>query len=152
MLPRATTGLGAALRYRLTERFSAVLGGMWLPAASEQGQFSVGLGAARLGACVETFRAPPLFFVNCAYGLTGATAVRGEAGTVSDVGTHPWVAASLSASAAIKLGPSWFAEAGTEGAVPFARPTYQTIACPLVGFQQPVATLGVFLSLGVLFL
>jgi hypothetical protein len=152
LLPSATTGLGAAVHYRVSDRFSAVLGGLWMPPASERGQFSVGLQAARLGACAEAFRAPPLAFAGCAYGLAGATQVKGEAATTSDAGAHAWWAASASAVASVKLGESWRAEWGAEGAFPFARPVYQTTSCPRIGFQQPPATLGVFLSLGVLFL
>jgi hypothetical protein len=151
-LPQPTTGVGLAFRYRIAERASVAAGGLWLPAASEGAQFSVGLSAARLGGCIDTVHAAPVTLVNCVYGLGGATRVQNEAGSVSDAGPHPWFAASATGAAMARWGEMWIAEAGVEGAVPFARPTYTTTSCPRVGFQAPAVTLAIFLSLGGSFL
>jgi hypothetical protein len=151
-LPRPTTGVGLALHYKVAPRLTVAGGGLWLPAASHQGQFSEGLATTRLGACFETVRAAQVSLVQCAYGLAGATNVQNEAGKVPDAGTHAWFAGSLTAAAMARFGSTWAAEAGAEGTVPFARPIYATTDCPRVGFQQPVATLGVFLSVGAFFL
>ncbi len=150
-LPRPTTGLGVALRYRMSDRILGAVGGLWLPPADERGQFTVGLTSARLGACVESLRASPFALAHCAYGMLGAVQVKRDAATVSEAGTHPWYAASMTTAASARLSESWVAEAGVEGTVPLTRPTYLTTECPTVGFQEPVATLGLFLSLGMLF-
>src|SRR6266540_84425 len=150
-VPRPTTGLGVGLRYRVSDRVSSAIGGLWLPRSSEGGQLSLGLNAARLGACVETVRVPPFALAHCAYGMLGAVQVKSEAAPVSGAGTHAWYAGSMTTAASIRFSESAVAEAGAEGTVPLTRPTYVADACPAVGFQQPVATLGLFFSLGVLF-
>jgi hypothetical protein len=152
MLPRPTTGVGITARYKLRDRVTLAAGSLWLPAASERGQLSVGLAMGRFGACVESLRASPVALTHCAYGLGGAARVESEAGTTPDTGLHPWFAGSFATSAVARFGDHWVAEAGAEGAVPFARPTYATSSCPRVGFQQPAATLGIFLSVGAFFL
>jgi hypothetical protein len=152
MLPRPTTGVGITTRFKLRDRAALVAGGLWLPSASERGQLSVGLAMGRFGACVESLRASPIAVTHCAYGLGGAARVDNEAGTTPDAGLHPWFAGSFATSAMARFGDHWVAEAGAEGAVPFARPTYATSSCPRVGFQQPFATLGIFLSVGAFFL
>jgi hypothetical protein len=152
VLPRPTTGVGLDLRYELGARVTAAAGGFFLPPASERGQFSVGLAAARVGACVDSVRASPVFVVNCAYAKAGEMRVENEAGVVPDAGSHAWFAGSLTAAVLGRLGPHWAAEGGLEATVPAKRPTYATQSCPLIGFEEPPATLGVFFSLGAFFL
>ncbi len=135
----------------MSDRISGAIGGLWLPPASEGGQFSLGLAAARLGACFETVRVPPFALAHCGYAMLGALQVKSEAAPVSGAGTHGWYAGSLTTAASIRLGESAVAEAGAEGVVPLTRPTYIADTCPAVAFQQPAATLGIFLSLGILF-
>jgi hypothetical protein len=151
LVPAPTTGLGIALGYALGERFSAVVGGDYVPPASLQGQFAIGLSAARIGGCALAVRSTNWGIGVCGHARAGALNVKDEAGTTGDAGAHPWLAAAVTGNLRARLTERFVAEAGTGTSIPLRRPVFRTLGCPQVGFQQPVLTLGVFLSGGVLF-
>lgn len=151
LLPQPTTGVGMALHRAFGQRVSAAIGGEWLPQASLKGQFSVGLSAARVGACVLPVRSNQWAIAGCAYARGGALNVKDEAGTTGEAGSHPWFAAAVAGSGRALLTDRFVAEAGAGTTIALRRPTFQTQTCPLVGFQEPVLTLVVFFSGGVIF-
>jgi hypothetical protein len=151
LLPMPTTGFGIAMRYAFGERVSAAAGGQWMPPASREGQFSVGLAAGKLGGCVLAFRSPRWEASGCAYAQGGALHVKDEAGATRDPGTHPWFAGALTGDVRTRLADNFVAEAGAGTSIPLHRPVFQTRSCPLVGFQQPPLTLAIFLAGGVIF-
>lgn len=151
LLPRASAGLGMTLRYWLAERLALTAGGEWLPPQSERGQFSVGLTTARIGACAEVYQARSFGILTCTEGMAGAIHVQNEAGSVDDAGTHAWFGLGVNGRLRTRLSSSVGAEFALGSVVPARRPVYETLACPLVGFQQPIATLGVSAAAGVQF-
>ena len=151
LVPAPTTGLGIALSYALGDRASAVVGGDYVPPASLQGQFSIGLSAARIGGCALAVRSSNWGIGVCAHARAGALNVKDEAGTTGNAGAHPWFAAAVTGNLRIRVTQRFVAEAGTGTSIPLRRPVFRTQGCPQVGFQQPVLTLGVFFSGGVLF-
>ena len=151
LLPRASAGLGLTLRYWLGERWALTAGGEWLPPQSERGQFSVALSTARVGLCAEVYQAQSFGILACTEPMAGAIQVENEAGSVNDAGTHLWFGWGLNGRVRTRLSSSVGAELSLGSVVPLRRPVYETLACPLVGFQQPVATLGVSAAAGVQF-
>jgi hypothetical protein len=139
------------VHYAFGERFSAVVGGDYLPPASLKGQFSVGLSAARIGGCALAVRSTNWGVGVCAQARGGALSVKDEAGTTGDAGAHPWFAAAVTGNLRARVTERFVAEAGTGTSIPLRRPVFRTQGCPQIGFQQPVLTLGVFFSGGVLF-
>lgn len=151
LLPRASAGLGLTLRYWLGQRVALTAGGEWLPPQSERGQFSVGLTTARVGVCAEVYQSPSFGILGCTEPLVGALRVQNEAGVVDEAGTHPWFGVGLNGRVRTRLSGSWGAEFALGGVAPIQRPIYETLACPFVGFQQPIATLGVSAAAGLQF-
>jgi hypothetical protein len=151
MLPRPTAGLGVEMRYAIAPRLALVLGGDWLPQASEAGLFSVGLSRAKIGLCVVPFRAASVSVLACSTGQGGATRVENEGATLPSAGSYPWFGVGLSARASAHIGGNWLVEGGAEAIAPTTRSVYATTSCPLVGFQEPPVTLSVFATTGMRF-
>jgi hypothetical protein len=151
VLPKPEAGVGLEVRYAVSSGFLLAAGGDWLPPASEGGQFSVSLLKAKLAACVVPFRKPSFAISGCASGEGGALRVGNELATLPTAGTHAWFGAGLTARATARLASRWIVEGGAGALVPTTRPIFATPACPLLGFQQPAATLSIFISTGVLF-
>jgi hypothetical protein len=151
LLPRASAGLGLTLRYWLGPRVALTAGGEWLPPQSERGQFSVGLTTARVGVCAEVYQSPSFGILGCTEPMVGALRVHNEAGFVDEAGTHPWFGLGLSGRMRTRLSGSWGAEFALGSVAPIRRPVYETLECPFVGFQQPLATLGVSAAAGLQF-
>jgi hypothetical protein len=150
-LPKAEAGVGAELRYAATKHFVLALGGDYLPPASEGGQFSVSLLKARVLACAVPFGDAAFYISACGSAEGGALQVGNELATLPTAGSHPWFGAGLSARATARLGSRFIVEGGAGALVPMSRHIYATPTCPLLGFQEPAATLSLFISTGVLF-
>ncbi len=151
LLPRAAAGLGVTVRYWLGARFAVTAGGEWLPAQSERGQFSVALTTAKVGVCAEVYQTPSFGILGCTEPMAGALQVENEAGAVADAGSHAWFGLGLNGRLRTRLSSTWGAEFALGSVVPARRPVYETLACPLVGFQQPSATLGLSAAAGLQF-
>jgi len=150
-LPRPEAGIGVEARYAILPHWAIAAGGDWLPDASEAGQFSVGLARARLGLCAIPFRHGSFSVIGCATAEGGAVRIGNEAAVLKAAGSHAWFGAGLSARASARLGERWVVEGGAGAVAPTSRPVYATPSCPLVGFQEPPATLSVLVTTGVLF-
>jgi hypothetical protein len=147
-LPRPNTGLGGALRRRIVGRVNISAGGVWLPAQSEAGQFSAGLSAATLGACVEAPRGPRFGAEHCVLGLAGAWRLGAEAGVLDSRSGQFWPAGGASSAFSFRSRDGLAAEIGIMGIVPFERPIFRSTSCPPAAFQQPFLAFGAFFSLG----
>jgi len=150
MVPSPTTGPRLLLRRYLGEHWSLGLGGEWVPKASEQGQFSVGVLAARADACLRLFSAANWGVASCAGARLMKLHAEDEAHSIVGAKTGTSLAPLLAARASAQLGERWVAELGMEGALPLARPIFRVDSCPQLAFQQPILTFGAFVGFGVL--
>ena len=150
-LPKAQAGIGLEVRYALAPRFGLAIGGDYLPPASEAGQFSVSLARGKLAACAVPFAHGSFSLSGCASAEAGALQIGNELSTLRTAGAHPWFGVGLMARAAARVASQWVVEGAAGTLVPTTRSVYATPSCPLIGFQEPAATLSVVISTGVLF-
>ena len=150
MVPSPATGPRVLLRRHLAEHWSLGLGAEWVPKASERGQFSVAVLAARADACLRVFSAANWSVASCAGARLTKMRAENEAHSIVSAKTGTSLAPLLAMRASAQLGERWVAELGMEGALPLARPIFRADSCPQLAFQQPIVTFGAFVGFGVL--